>query len=251
MSQNNENRVDQNDSKEESEVFYIETKSDSDSIKAALNPKRENGFTNGEEDGRGSNERSDQDPGQSGENKRQRPTQSSNSMPAFGISPPNFVSFEEIMKTANDMNRMSLVNEIVFNKDFRLEKKDDSSPLEKAVRENMQKAFWGILTEQLSESPPNYKQAISLLSEIKETLLLFLMPQHTQLKNEINEILDLELINQQAENGIFEFQRFAQYVLSVCSRLCSPARDELIRKLTQTAELIPLFKCVLTVPPLC
>src|SRR5699024_4195269 len=131
------------------------------------------------------------------ENKRQRPTQNNNSVPALGISPPNFVSFEEIMKTANDISRMALVNEIVLNKDFKLEKKDDTSELEKAVRENMHRAFWDILAEQLNESPPNFKQAISLLGEIKETLLLLLMPQHTQLKNEINEIMDLELIKQQ------------------------------------------------------
>jgi hypothetical protein len=101
---------------------------------------------------------------------------------------------------------------------------------------------WDILNEQLQESPPNFRQAISLLSEIKEALLQFLMPQHTQLKSEINEVLDLDLIQQQAENGIFEYQRYAQYVLSVCSRLCCPARDEMIRKLTQTTELIPIFK---------
>lgn len=55
-------------------------------------------------------------------------------------------------------------------------------------------------------------------------------------------VLDFELINQQAENGTFESQRYAQYVLSVCSRLCCPARDEMIRKLTQTTDLISLFK---------
>ena len=235
--------------KDLNEIFFMETNKN-DLVQAGIvNQKRENGFINGDEsnvDHHGSNE----DLTQISENKRQKPTQSSsrgNSVPSLGISPPNFVSFEEIMKTANEMSRMALVNEIVFNKDFKLEKKEDSNVLEKAVKENMQKAFWDILIEQLNESPPNYRQAISLLSEIKETILLFLMPQHVQLKNEINEILDIELIKQQAENGIFEFQRYAQYVLSVCSRLCSPARDEMIRKLTQTTELIPLFKYIVIV----
>lgn len=231
-----------NETKEGSDIFYMETKADSETIKETLNPKRENGFTNDSPNkaDRPGNQQPAEQQG-SGENKRQRPT-FNGALPALGISPPNFVSFEEIMKTANDMSRISLVNEIVFNKDFKIEKKEDESPLEKAVRENMHKAFWDILSKQLNESPPNYKQAISLLGEIKDTLLLFLMPQHVQLKNEINEILDLELINQQAENGIFESQRYAQYVLSVCSRLCCPARDEMIRKLTQTTDLVLLFK---------
>ncbi|KAH9417822.1 T-complex protein 11, partial [Dermatophagoides pteronyssinus] len=116
------------------------------------------------------------------------------------------------------------------------------SKLESNVRETMKKAFWNILEEQLAEQPPNYQQAISLLNEIKETLLLFLMPQHVQLKNEIDEILDIELIKQKVENGIFDFQRYSQYILSVCSRLCCPVRDEMIKKLTEIKDMIPLFK---------
>ncbi|KAH9416663.1 T-complex protein 11, partial [Dermatophagoides pteronyssinus] len=99
------------------------------------------------------------------------------------------------------------------------------SKLESNVRETMKKAFWNILEEQLAEQPPNYQQAISLLNEIKETLLLFLMPQHVQLKNEIDEILDIELIKQK-----------------ICSRLCCPVRDEMIKKLTEIKDMIPLFK---------
>ncbi|KAI2803235.1 T-complex protein 11 [Blomia tropicalis] len=242
MSNSNENDNNSSgSSKESTGIFFMETKNENSENEIELNSKREkntNIHSNNEEQD-GFNENDDQN----GDNKRQRPTNSNtNNVPVLGISPPNFVSFEEIMKTANDMGRMALVNEIVLNKDFKLEKKDDENALEKAVRINMQKAFWDILSEQLNESPPNYRQAISLLCEIKETLLMFLMPQHTQLKNEINEILDIDLITQQADNGIFEFQRFAQYVLSVCSRLCCPARDEMIRKLTQTVELIPLLK---------
>lgn len=248
MSNSNENDNNSSgSSKESTGIFFMETKNENSENEIELNSKREkntNIHSNNEEQD-GFNENDDQN----GDNKRQRPTNSNtNNVPVLGISPPNFVSFEEIMKTANDMGRMALVNEIVLNKDFKLEKKDDENALEKAVRINMQKAFWDILSEQLNESPPNYRQAISLLCEIKETLLMFLMPQHTQLKNEINEILDIDLITQQADNGIFEFQRFAQYVLSVCSRLCCPARDEMIRKLTQTVELIPLLKYELLNP---
>lgn len=253
------------------EIFFLETNDDepsssSSSMKSTV--KRENGFLNDEGEFHKEFHDADDNGGGGGghhhdDNKRQRPepssssTQSSsttanspsgsgsNTMPIFGITPPNFVSFEEIMKTANEMSRMALVNEIVFNQDFKLERKEDSSSLSKfesTVRETMKKAFWDILEEQLAEQPPNYKQAISLLNEIKETLLLFLMPQHVQLKNEINEILDIDLIKQKVDNGIADFQRYAQYILSVCSRLCCPARDEMIKNLTEIKDMIPLFK---------
>lgn len=84
----------------------------------------------------------------------------------------------------------------------------------------MHRVFWDVLQSQLDENPPNFSQALSLLGEIKENLLSLLLPQHTRLRQEIEEILDLELIEQKAENGILEFERYAQYVLSVCSRLC-------------------------------
>lgn len=106
----------------------------------------------------------------------------------------------------------------------------------------MHNVFWDILDSQLNESPTNYKQAMILLKEIKENLLSLLLPQHTRLKQEIDEIIDLDLILQQAENGILDFQRYAQYILSVCARLCAPVRDDTIRKLTQTNEVVPLFR---------
>lgn len=97
----------------------------------------------------------------------------------------------------------------------------------------------------MNETPPKYKQALSLLIEIKETLMSLLLPQHTRLKTEIDEILDIELIKQQAENGALDFSRYAQYVLSVMARLCAPIRDEKIRELTQTSHVITLFRWVL------
>lgn len=115
------------------------------------------------------------------------------------------------------------------------------------MKEVMQRAFWDILDAQLKESPPNYKQALCLLLEIKEDITSLLLPQHTRLRQEIDEILDLDLITQQVENGVLDFQRYAQYILSVMARLCAPVRDEKIRELTQTSEVIPLFKYVMLV----
>uniref|UniRef100_A0A493TC19 Uncharacterized protein n=1 Tax=Anas platyrhynchos platyrhynchos TaxID=8840 RepID=A0A493TC19_ANAPP len=75
------------------------------------------------------------------------------------------------------------------------------SGLEKKVRDIVHKAFWDCLEAQLKEDPPTYDHAIKLLGEIKETLLSFLLPGHTRLRNQITEVLDLDLIKQEAENG--------------------------------------------------
>ncbi|RWS30740.1 T-complex protein 11-like protein 1 [Leptotrombidium deliense] len=160
-------------------------------------------------------------------------------------SPPKFVTLEEIMKAANGVSNMFLAHEIAVNENFSLQKPETENPVKKQVETIMKKAFWDVLQSQLNETPVNFKQALSLLEEIKGILLSFLLPQHTRLKQEIEEILDLDLIKQQAENGALDFQRYAQYVLSVMARLCAPVRDEKIRELTQTTEVVPLFRGIM------
>lgn len=163
----------------------------------------------------------------------------------FGVaaSPPRFVAMEEVMKAANGVSNMYLAHEIAVDQDFRLEKvQPQSDGLKSQVEDVMKKAFWDILQSQLNESPAKFKQALCLLLEMKEDLLSLLLPQHTKLKQEIEEILDLDLIKQQAENGALDFPRYAQYVLSVMARLCAPIRDDRIRELTQTNDVVSLFR---------
>lgn len=45
-----------------------------------------------------------------------------------------------------------------------------------------------------------------LLGNIKEDLFSLLLPQHTKIKQQISEVLDADLIRQQAENGTLDFQ---------------------------------------------
>lgn len=149
------------------------------------------------------------------------------------------------MKAANGVANMYLAHEIAVDGGFNLKKETPvKRSLKTQIEEVMKKAFWDVLESQLNESPPKYKQALSLLVEIKEDLNSLLLPQHTRLKTEIDEILDIELIKQQAENGTLDFNRYAQYVLSVMARLCAPVRDEKIRQLTQTSDVVPLFRSV-------
>ncbi|XP_045681174.1 T-complex protein 11-like protein 1 isoform X4 [Phyllostomus hastatus] len=129
-------------------------------------------------------------------------------------SPPRFVTVEELLETAKGVTNMVLAHEIVVNGDFRIkpvELPEDS--LEKRVKEIVHKAFWDCLSVQLSEDPPTYDHAIKLVGEIKETLLSFLLPGHSRLRNQITEVLDLELIKQEAENGALDISKLAEFVI--------------------------------------
>ncbi|XP_063237869.1 T-complex protein 11-like protein 1 [Bacillus rossius redtenbacheri] len=167
-------------------------------------------------------------------------------VPGLAASPPKFVSLEEIMKAARDIDNMSLVHEIAVDSNFKLEKfEPPPNSLHKQVSETMHKAFWDVLTAQLNEDPPCYTHAMALLEEIKSSLLSLLLPQHTKLRQEINEILDVDLIRQQAEAGILDFPNYAHYVISVMGKLCAPVRDDKIKELTETKEIVPVFREIL------
>ncbi|NXX54980.1 TCP11 protein, partial [Scopus umbretta] len=158
------------------------------------------------------------------------------------VSTASPLSTDELQQITDDISKLTIVHEIVLNSDFKLQA-DSLSPksLENRVKETLHKAFWDSLEEQLSASPPDYTRAIQLLEEIKEALLSLLLPRHNQLRSQIEEALDMELIRQEAEHGALDIRSLTAYVLGTMARLCAPIRDEEVRglqSLTDPAQLL-------------
>uniref|UniRef100_A0A4W5KHA9 T-complex 11, testis-specific-like 1 n=1 Tax=Hucho hucho TaxID=62062 RepID=A0A4W5KHA9_9TELE len=150
----------------------------------------------------------------------------------FTASPPRFVSVEELMETAKGLTNMALPHEIVVNTDFQVKPSEPD-----------------LLETQLSENPPSYDNAIKLLAEIKEirqrrTLLSFLLPGHGWLRVQIEEVLDLSLIQQKAENGALDISKVVEFVIGMMGSLCAPSRDKKIRKLLEITDLVPLLNII-------
>ncbi|XP_035118206.1 T-complex protein 11-like protein 1 isoform X5 [Callithrix jacchus] len=163
-------------------------------------------------------------------------------------SPPRFVTVEELLETARGVTNMALAHEIVVNGDFQIKPVElPENSLKKRVKDIVHKAFWDCLSAQLSEDPPAYDHAIKLVGEIKETLLSFLLPGHTRLRNQITEVLDLDLIKQEAENGALDISKLAEFIIGMMGTLCAPARDEEVKKLKDIKEIVPLFREIFSV----
>ncbi|NWS68363.1 T11L1 protein, partial [Crotophaga sulcirostris] len=163
-------------------------------------------------------------------------------------SPSRPVSVEELVETAKGVTNMALAHEIVLNGDFQIKPAElPEHSLEKKVRDIVHKAFWDCLEAQLKEDPPTYDHAIKLLGEIKENLLSFLLPGHTRLRSQITEVLDLDLIKQEAENGALDISKLVGFVIGMMGTLCAPARDEEIKKLKDINEIVPLFRAIFSV----
>ncbi|KAK0132586.1 T-complex protein 11-like protein 1 [Merluccius polli] len=162
-------------------------------------------------------------------------------------SPPRFVSLEELMETANGVSNMALAHEMMVDQQFRMKPVElPEGSFERRVKEIMHKAFWDYLEAQLNGDPPSYSNAIKMLAEIKEALLSFLMPGHDRLRSRIDEVLDLPLIQQEAENGALDLGRLAHFIVETMGSLCAPCRDGDIRQLRQTTELVPLLKAIVS-----
>lgn len=180
-------------------------------------------------------------------------------------SPPKFISLDDLLKTADGLDKMALAHEIAVNADFKLNdssieafnKSEPSSASNSAgpstpiknpeeLRQNVKRilhqAFWDVLKSDLGKTPPIYEHAFGLLKELKENVLSFLLPHHQKLKVEIEENIDLNLIEQQCEKNCFDFLPVAKYILDVLSKLCAPVRDDTIKMLKEEADLISLFR---------
>lgn len=159
-------------------------------------------------------------------------------------SPPKALTLDEVMDSARDLSNLSIAHEIVMNPNLHFETNiPPQDSLFKLVKENLHKAFWDILKEELNDDPPEYGQAIRLLEEIRDTMLSFLNPGANRMRTQIMEVLDIDLIRQQADNDVIDILGLASYIISTMGKLCAPHRDEEIQKLKQhTDNTVTLFR---------
>lgn len=159
-------------------------------------------------------------------------------------SPPKTLTLDEVMESARDLFNLSIAHEIIVNPNFHLE--PDSLPqdsLWKIVRDHVHNAFWDILESELNDEPPEYGHAIRLLEEIREILLSFLNPGANRMRTQIMEVLDMDLIRQQADNDAVDIQGLASYIITTMGKMCAPLRDEDVKKLSESPRnIVTLFR---------
>uniref|UniRef100_F7HF97 T-complex 11 like 2 n=1 Tax=Callithrix jacchus TaxID=9483 RepID=F7HF97_CALJA len=168
---------------------------------------------------------------------------SSKSSSPASTSPPRVVTFDEVMAATRNLSNMTLAHEIAVNENFQL--KQEALPensLAGRVKHIVHQAFWDVLASELNADPPEFEHAIKLFEEIREILLSFLTPGGNRLRNQICEVLDTDLIRQQAEHSAVDIQGLANYVISTMGKLCAPVRDNDIRELKATDNIVEVLR---------
>ncbi|XP_048203867.1 T-complex protein 11 homolog isoform X2 [Perognathus longimembris pacificus] len=121
------------------------------------------------------------------------------------------------------------------------------SSLESKVKETMHNDFWDHLKEQLSATPPDFSCALELLKEIREILLSLLLPRQNRLRTEIEEALDMNFLQQEADRGALNISYLSKYILNVMTLLCAPVRDEAVQKLENITDPVRLLRGIFQV----
>ncbi|TNN56249.1 T-complex protein 11-like protein 2 [Liparis tanakae] len=68
------------------------------------------------------------------------------------------------------------------------------------------------------------------------------------MRTQITEVLNMDLIRQQADNDAVDIQGLASYIINTMGKLCAPVRDEEIEKLRESPDnIVALFKGIFRV----
>lgn len=167
-------------------------------------------------------------------------------MPGTPNSPPRILTLDEIQDMVKNIKNMALAHEIAVNNDFKLEPyQPPENSVEKIVKDTMHRAFWDILKSQLESTPPVYTHALVLLNDIKEAFQSIFLENNKKALDRVNELLDADLIQQQAEKGVLDFKSYSSFIVRVMSLACAPIRDEAVAKLKEIEDVVELFKGIL------
>ncbi|XP_011205138.2 T-complex protein 11-like protein 1 isoform X1 [Bactrocera dorsalis] len=167
-------------------------------------------------------------------------------LPSMDGSPPKVLTLNEVGDVLKNIQNMELVHEIAINPEFKFEPYEPpENSLERRIKDIMHKAFWDVLRGELNENPPRYDYALQLLAEIKDCFPQIISQNNTRALQHINEILDIDVLKQQAEEGVLDFRAYANFVIQIMAKSCAPARDEMVRQLTEITDVVDTFKNIL------
>ena len=93
------------------------------------------------------------------------------------------------------------------------------------MEEIMKRAFWDLLTEDLSAKPPRHNHFLKLMKEVQERLVRICAKQ----KSWICDVIDVDFMKDRFENGTADGPFISGIVSCICmiiKECCAPADDK-------------------------
>lgn len=141
----------------------------------------------------------------------------------------------------------AIAHEIALDDDFRLEPPPAADPesMEARVRQQMQRAFFDTIRQEMEASPPSYARLLGLVAEVRDSLMAVTMPSQDALRLQISAYFDLDHMQQQLTAGAFDFDQQQRDIAAKLGQLCAAARDEQVAALAATQEPVAFYKACL------
>jgi hypothetical protein len=98
------------------------------------------------------------------------------------------------------------------------EKKKSIEDLELAIKNNMTKAFWDNLYDELNKSKPNFLIVMPLLSDLK-SMLMNCVPNRQDIHTEFNEYMDIEFIESMVKNEALDNEYIYKMIVYIISNI--------------------------------
>ena len=137
------------------------------------------------------------------------------------------------------LSNMQLRHDIVFDPDlqFKASDADDEEAMEKT------KAYWQELGQEVSEG--HLYRICLLLSEVR-AIMVELVPNGLEIKDEIYAHIDTHLISQQIEHGVMDPRHLIDYVAGIMKTNCAPIRDKIVDRMVEECRGGKIVQCLET-----
>jgi len=135
-----------------------------------------------------------------------------------------------------------LAHELILDPEFEL--KPDKNSLEAQVKLMARRAFFDQARQFLASS--KFDWAIEVLADMKQQLIE-MVPASSPARKEIDGVIDLDLIKQQAENGKLDLQKYLQAIGHFMAMFCAPVRDASIRALSNVIDIPKAMETILDI----
>ncbi|XP_073975234.1 T-complex protein 11-like X-linked protein 1 [Rhodnius prolixus] len=146
------------------------------------------------------------------------------------------------------LHHLYIAHELAINEDININVDKTKHPnMEDSMRSSLKDSYWNLFKEQITENPPKLELAFELLTEIKKSLDFVMTPNIINLRNDVNEVLDIKTLKKQAENNAIDVTYYAKYIISVISKICAPVRDSYVAKLSKESDMVTIFRGIVQI----
>ena len=137
------------------------------------------------------------------------------------------------------LSNMQLRHDIVFDPDlqFKASDADDEDAKEK------NNAYWEELEQEVGEG--HMYRICLLLAEVR-AIMVELVPNGMEIKDEIFNHIDTNLISQQIEHGVMNPTVLIDYIAGIMKTNCAPIRDKLVDQMVVECQQGQIVKCLQT-----